>query len=89
MTEEFPWYTTVDDDNILQGDFIHECSVPLPISKTIEAKTVVKATVVKYNVVVMSQSCDIVNKKLKLILVCPYWELGEFTGKNPVFNHYT
>lgn len=27
--------------------------------------------------IVMSQSCDLANSKLKVVLVCPYWSLGE------------
>ncbi len=33
----------------------------------------------------MSQSCDLVQNKLELVLVCPIWSLSEFENKNPSY----
>ena len=33
----------------------------------------------------MSQSCDLIQKKLELVLVCPIWPLSEFENKNPSY----
>jgi hypothetical protein len=30
----------------------------------------------------MSQSCDLVEKKVKLVLLCPFWNLEDFGNKN-------
>jgi hypothetical protein len=37
-----------------------------------------------YDVVVMSQSCDIVSEKVRLVLLCPYSRLGEMAEINPL-----
>jgi hypothetical protein len=37
-----------------------------------------------YNVVVMSQSCDLLQKKVELVLVCPYWSLEDFAEKQEI-----
>ncbi len=81
--QEYPWYETVSEkDELMQGDFIKECPViipPLEISDSMEVK------VVEYNTIIMSQSCDLVQRKLDLVLVCPIWPLSEFEKRNDFF----
>jgi len=38
-----------------------------------------------YDVVVMSQSCDLQHDKLHLVLVCPVWDLVLFGHENPYY----
>jgi hypothetical protein len=81
--EKYPWYEIVEGDRLLQGDFIKQCQIILP-PNTIELGKV-HAEVIEYDVVIMSQSCDLEQKKLELVLVCPIWSLSEFEIKNPNF----
>jgi hypothetical protein len=82
--EEYPWYAIADgEEPFLQGDFINSCPVVIPPA-TIESGKV-SADVIEYNVVVMSQSCDLVQSKIDLVLVCPLWLLKEFEEKNPYY----
>ena len=39
----------------------------------------------EYDVVVMSQSCDLEQDKLDLVLVCPHWSLDELGQANEYF----
>lgn len=71
------------DDLLLQGDFIQACPVVVPPTVIEQGK--VAADVVEYNVVVMSQSCDLAQRKLSLVLVCPVWPLGDFEKSNDFF----
>ncbi|MBU7047164.1 MAG: hypothetical protein HXS54_12095 [Theionarchaea archaeon] len=83
MSVEYPWYDIVDaDENLMQGDFIEECPVVIPTSEILDE---VEAQVISYNVVVMSQSCDLVQGKVDLVLVCPIWVLGDFEKRNVFF----
>ncbi|MBI4488292.1 MAG: hypothetical protein HY694_04345 [Deltaproteobacteria bacterium] len=45
----------------------------------------IEAEILEYDVVVMSQSCDLEQNKLDLVLVCPHWSLGEFCQANDYF----
>lgn len=38
-----------------------------------------------YNVIAMSQSCDLAQHKLNLVLVCPYWGLTELEAMDARF----
>lgn len=83
MTKKYPWFEVVDgDENVLQGDFIKECPIVIPPS---EISDEVEVSIVNYNVVVMSQSCDLVQRKLDLVLICPIWPLNEFEKRNPYY----
>lgn len=83
MEKRYPWYEVVDGDEcILQGDFITECPIIVPSSSI--SGEIVDANIVNYNVVVMSQSCDLLHKKIDLVLVCPVWPLSEFE-RNPYY----
>lgn len=79
--ENYPWYEVVEDSVLLQGDFINSCPIVIP-NKGIESRKI-SAEVIEYDVVIMSQSCDLEQKKLDLVLVCPIWSLNEFEEKNP------
>ncbi len=59
----------------MQGDFVKECPVVIPPT---EISDKIEVRVLNYNVVVMSQSCDLALEKLDLVLVCPVWTLTEF-----------
>lgn len=83
MEERYPWYEIINGNEILlQGDFIKECPVIIPPS---EISDNIKVRISNYNVVVMSQSCDLAQKKLDLVLVCPVWQLTEFGKQNSYY----
>jgi len=80
--KEYPWYEIVEGKELLQGDILNSCPLIIP-PLTIER--IEEVDVIEYDVIVMSQSCDLVQKKLELVLVCPIWTLSEFENKNPTF----
>lgn len=85
MEKDYPWYSLVDGaETILQGDFIHECPV-LILPAEFSVGDEIEVSVVNYNVVVMSQSCDLVQGKIDLVLVCPVWPLSEFENRSDFF----
>lgn len=82
--EKYPWYEMVEgNEPISQGDFITTCPIITP-PKSIKLGKVA-AEVIEYDVVVMSQSCDLEYKKLDLVLVCPIWLLNEFENGKDFF----
>ena len=68
------WYETItySDDMVLeQGDILFGC--PYYDTTGEEVNGVINAKIVDHNVVIMTQSCDIANKKVDKIFVAP-WE---------------
>ena len=69
MPESYPWYKRVSEgSNLEQGDLIYKCQIVCPFVEA-EEKQKLKADVCEYNVIVMSQSCDLVAEKISLVLV--------------------
>ncbi|MHA1579508.1 MAG: hypothetical protein ACTSUQ_07765 [Candidatus Freyarchaeota archaeon] len=83
MVREYPWYDIVNgEEEIMQADFISDCPIVVP---PLEVSEKVNFEIINYDVVVMSQSCDLVQRKIDLVLVCPVWPLGEFEKRSDFF----
>lgn len=82
----FDWFGLVTDNSIQQGDFFFSCPVIVSTSKiTEDAELTIDAQVDDYDVIVMSQSCDLEHDKLDAALVCPTWVLSEVAKAIPRF----
>lgn len=82
---DYPWYQCVADDSIEQGDIFESCPVFIPPDNlTLDINAPSNATFrwEKRDVIVMSQTCDLVKgrKKLSEILLCSVWNRSELTG---------
>ena len=76
----YPWYDTVIGDEIQQGDILEGCPVFVPPSNL--AETGPEATTFKWverDVIIMSQSCDLVKERAKVeeVLLCAVWKRSE------------
>jgi len=79
----YPWYLSLNNSNeLLQGDLLSQCPIVLP-PLNIEAIEDEGVEIETYNVVVMSQSCDLENAKVKFVLVCPFFTFQEYTSSLP------
>ena|SRR5699024_3609875 len=74
---EFSWYELCakEDVTLQQGDFILDCPIVIPPEQVNEGDTV-DISVQKIDSIVLSQSCDLLNNKLDIVLVCPYYSLS-------------
>lgn len=86
----YPWYETVEDSNeIRQGDFVLECPIIIPPSNFNftnddgEIPYYENLSIKALNTIVVSQSCDLENGKIEIVLVCPFYSLEEFIGYLP------
>jgi hypothetical protein len=82
MTTSYAWYEIVDGEAPLsQGDFIDSCPIIIP-PLSIDHEKEIAAEVEEYDVVVMSQSCDLEQRKISLVLLCPVWPSSDFTSRD-------
>jgi len=80
---EFCWYEKIVDSNIIkQGDFIPNCPIVIPPLKFEEGYEC-EIEIELINSIILSQSCDLVNNKIQIVLVCPYITLREFINALP------
>jgi hypothetical protein len=84
---EYPWFGVVDGDGIEQGDIFEKCPVFLPpdtLAVTAEGKPAnADFTWQERDLIVMSQSCDLVKGREKLdeIVFCAVWKRSEMTDQ--------
>lgn len=79
--ESYPWYRTVDGDNLEQGDIIDSCPVFVPSEQVLSNGDEPLLAWEDRDVIVMTQSCDLVagREKVTEILLCPVWLQSELT----------
>lgn len=90
MGGEDSCYGIVAGEDIEQGDLLRNCPLFVPdypsdlLEQISDAKIgqyyEISGEWQMYNVVIMSQSCDLENGKLKFVVVCPYWSLTELSN---------
>ncbi len=68
MNESYPWFGVAEGAMLSQGELFTAC----PYLQVDPAGEIVQS---HYDVVVLSQSCDLANDKLDLVQVCPFWLL--------------
>lgn len=89
MAENYPWFAVIREGKLLQGDMIYDCPVIIPTGEILEGvgeeDYLLDGEIFTYDVVVMSQSCDLEQEKLDLVLVCPHWSLEDFADRNDYF----
>lgn len=81
-----PWYERVaPDSGLLQGDFILDCplldwNAERPLLEGQSETEVLTQTfqIIKRDVVVMTQACDLEQRKVDSVVVCPIVTLSEF-----------
>ena len=78
----YPWYLKLlqQNNSIEQGDFIYECPIVIPPNNlsVFNTEDSFEISIQTFDVVVISQSCDIEQNNLEVILVCPYYTFDHF-----------
>ncbi|AFY81951.1 hypothetical protein Oscil6304_2322 [Oscillatoria acuminata PCC 6304] len=87
-TEHF--WEQVNESRLRQGDYLPNCLVPLPIfdpttfSEGSDLQSV-DVEIREYDLIVLTQSCDLENKKVRFVALSPIYSLEEFEEINPKF----
>ena len=81
MTERYPWYDFVEGDDLEQGDIIEGC----PVSVATEMETADSRWKLQWeerDLIVLSQSCDLVKSREKIseVLMAAVWKQSELSG---------
>lgn len=80
----YPWYTEISDDEIQQGDILEGWKVFEPPADPGTGE-IAKVDWIKRDLVVLTQSCDMVKgrEKVEQVLLCAVWRRSEITGLGP------
>lgn len=86
-----PFWVQVNEPTLRQGDYLPGCLVPVPLfdpttfGKENSETQEVEIEVNELNLIVLTQSCDLDNKKVNQVLACTINLISEFEEANPVF----
>lgn len=80
----YRWYEKLEvgTNNLQQGDFIPNCPILIPPSN-MDSEEETEVEIKEIDSVILSQSCDLVNDKIEIVLVCPYYSLNTFLNNLP------
>ena len=86
MPVESHW-DSVSGTTIRQGDYILDCPVPVYAEQFREQKHEIEIAVdiESYDLVVVTQSCDLEQNKVRLVAMCPIYSLENYEVINPEF----
>jgi len=82
MTDSF--WVQVTESTLQQGDYLTDCAVPIFIDPTAgpQARDV---PVDVFDLIVLTQSCDLEHEKVRLVAMCPIYAITKFEERNPDF----
>lgn len=80
---DYPWYELVIQSKvILQGDFVPECPIIVP-PQSLKSDSEPEVHVQLIDSIILSQSCDLENDHIEIVLVAPYFSLKTFIDSLP------
>ncbi|MBD2453142.1 hypothetical protein H6G80_03510 [Nostoc sp. FACHB-87] len=86
-----PFWVQVNEPTLRQGDYLPGCLVPVPLfdpttfGKKADETQEVEVIVNEIDLIVVTQSCDLENKKVSQVVVCAIYLISEFEEANPAF----
>ena len=80
MTESV-WEKVVDPQ-LRQGDYLTDCYVPVFLDPK-AAQEIQNIPIDVFDLIVITQSCDLVQNKARLVAMCPIYSIQVFQEKNP------
>ena len=78
-------WVTISGELLRQGDYLPRCKVPTSLPGIDGDDEYVEVDVHEYDVIVVTQSCDLANNKVSLVAMCPVWPIVAFEEANPKF----
>ncbi len=84
MTIE-PLWVQVSEPALRQGDLPPRRLVPIPGLDSATEDGPRDGMAIEYDLIVLTQSCDLEQRKARLVATCPIFPLPEFETVNPAF----
>ena len=89
MSAEHPWYELYQGGDLWQGDFLDACSVVVSppgealVRAALGESDEIAGELLTYDLVVMTQSCDLVEPESDFLACCPRYQWQRFVEDNP------
>ena len=79
------FWLQVDEGELRQGDYLPGCSIPVvgPAFAVVGEPHEIRTD--QGDLIIVTQSCDLEQRKVRLVAGCPIFPLAEFEAVNPAF----
>lgn len=84
MTIDTFWTETVGE-GLRQGDLLPRCFVPVVAPDFDQSKSNDAISVLEHDLIILTQSCDLESKKVRLVALSPVYPIRHFENANPNF----
>jgi hypothetical protein len=78
-----PFWAQVKGGELAQGDLLPDCLIPAFKPGFGQGRTEEEVEVSKGDLVIVTQSCDLENRKVEFVALCPIHSLSVFEADNP------
>lgn len=82
MGESF--WDKVNEPTLRQGDYLPDCHVPIFLDPTVTQEPQ-EVPIDIFDLIVLTQSCDLEQGKVRLVAMCPISPIQAFEKRNPEF----
>ena len=85
-----PFWVQINESTLRQGDYLPGCLVPRPVfdptsfGKNSEIQDV-QIEINEVDLIILTQSCDLDNKKVAQVVLCAIYHISEFEENNEAF----
>lgn len=82
------WWAIVAGRELMQGDLLPDCGVPVvppDFDPRVTADSSQSVDIQVRDLIVITQSCDLVNAKLSVVATCSTYTLADYEKANPDF----
>jgi hypothetical protein len=83
MTVE-PFWVEINETTLHQGDYLPRCLVPT-FGVNLGGPETQEVVTDEYDLIIVTQSCDLEQRKVRLVAACPIYSLPQFEAVNPAF----
>jgi hypothetical protein len=77
----YPWYSDVQTDGLEQGDILRRCLRPEPPVVGSASPEPIAGGASIFDVVVLTQSCDLADRGVELVMVCPVFHYSAWIAE--------
>lgn len=78
MTNQYDWYGLVNDASLQQGDIFYALPIYHPsFDDSMVEASITDVDIKAFDVIVLSQSCDLEQGKIENVLVSPFWHIDQ------------
>jgi hypothetical protein len=78
------YWVQVNEPTLRQGDYLRDCRVPRFLDPSVKSVPE-DIPVDEYDLIVLTQSCDLDHDRIRLVAMCPIFPIAEFEKVNTDF----